>query len=231
MLMSGSKPTPATSAPLFWECPDCGYLSPEETFADPATRCPLCGRTDGARRMFPPDRQRMLDERIRAYLADGESEIVVILSAALLEALLEDILDRIMSAHGADVAIRGTILDTMRAIGGRIGKLFPELTGTEFEEAAAELGYRDFPKRWRRLREARNAFIHDTPYRDVQESLNEDTAIDAMRLLDQAYVLFVSLNNRFVADGLKGQKRSSDRPAMRHGVLVEGESAAGAVEQ
>lgn len=223
--MRAPAPAPATEAPLFWECPRCGYLSSDESFADAATSCPLCGREDGARRTFPPDRQRMLDDRIRAYLEDGESEIVVILSAALLEALLEDILDRIMAAHGADVAIRVMVLDTVRAIGGRIGRLFPDLTGVQFEDAAAETGYGDFPKRWRKLREARNAFIHDTPYRDVAESLNENTAGEAVALLDSAYVLFVSLNNRFVADGLKGQRRKGDPPRIPlHGVSPEGGS-------
>jgi len=216
-------PTPAAKAPLFWECPACGYLSSDPRFADVATRCPLCTRSDGTRRAFPPDRQRQLDARIRDYYADGEWEIVVILAAALLEALLEDILDRIMAAHGADVPIRSTVLDTVRAIGGRVGKLFPELTGAEFEEAAAELGYRDFPKRWRKVREVRNAFIHDTPYRDVQRELDQNAAANAMSLLDQAYKLFVSLNNKFVADGLKGQRRASDTPALsRHGVPDEG---------
>lgn len=210
--------TPAAQAPQFWECPDCGFLSRDASFAEPSVACPLCGRTDGARRAFPPERQRQLDERIRQYHAEGEWEIVVILSAALLEALLEDILDRIMSAHGADVAIRSTVLDTMRAIGGRIGKLFPELTGVEFEEAAAEAGYRDFPKRWRKIREVRNAFIHDTPYRDVTSELDERAAVEAMTLLDQAYRLFVRLNNQFVADGIKGRRRAGDVRPNVHGV-------------
>jgi hypothetical protein len=222
---------PAKAAPLFWECPDCGFLSRDPAFADAATRCPLCNRTDGVRRTFPPDRQRQLDERIRAYSVDGECEIVVILSAALLEALLEDILDRIMAAHGADVPMRSTVLDQVRAIGARVGKLFPELTGEEFEAAAAELGYQDFPKRWRKLREVRNAFIHDTPYRDVQRELDQAVAADALDLLDQAYRLFVLLNNRFVADGLKGRWRSSDRtPLNIHGVPA-GSGTAEAVER
>lgn len=215
--MSESDTKPAAKAPLFWECPDCGFLTSEAEFSDSGNPCPLCARTDGVRRTFPPDRQRMLDERIRTYYADGEYEIVVILSSALLEALLEDILDRIMASHGADVSMRGTVLDTVRAIGGRIGKLFPELTGVEFEDAAAKLGYRDFPKRWRKLREIRNAFIHDTPYRDVSGELGEGSATEGMSLLDQAYRLFVLLNNEFVADGLKGRHRHTDR----HGVLVE----------
>lgn len=218
---------PAAKAPLFWECLECGYLSSDPSFADAREVCPLCGRRHGKRKMFPPDRQRLLDERIRRYYAEGEDEIVVILSAAMLEALLEDILDRIMAAHGADVAIRGTILDTVRAIGGRIGKLFPELTGVEFEDAAAELGYRDFPKRWRNLRAVRNAFIHDTPYRDVQEELGPGTALEAMHLLDQAYALFVLLNNRFVADGLKGQRRAGDEPAAGRHAATEDETAGG----
>lgn len=227
--MSEPSPTPAAEAPLFWECPACGYLSSDPKFADVATRCPLCSRTDGVRRQFPPDRQRQLDSRIRRYHAEGEWEIVVILAAALLEALLEDILDRIMAAHGADVPLRSTVLDTVRAIGGRIGKLFPELTGVEFEEAAAESGFRDFPKRWRKIREVRNAFIHDTPYRDLQGELDGKTAAEAMALLDHAYRLFVSLNNRFVADALKGQKRATDVPATRHAAAPD--EANGAVEQ
>ena len=222
---SPDKPA-AKTAPLFWECPACGFLSKDPAFADAATPCPLCHRTDGVRRTFPPDRQRQLDERIRAYALDGEHEIVVILSAALLEALLEDILDRIMAAHGADVPMRSTVLDQVRAIGARVGKLFPELTGEEFEAAAAELGYQDFPKRWRKVREVRNAFIHDTPYRDVQRELDQTAATDALDLLDQAYRLFVLLNNRFVADGLKGRRRSSDGSTLNiHGVSTDAGTA------
>jgi hypothetical protein len=216
--MDSLAPKPAGAAPVFRECTECGYLSSDPTFADVAARCPLCGRTDGVKKIFPPDRQRRLDERIRVYFGQGEWEIVVILGAALLEALLEDILDRIMAAHGADIAVRGTVLDNVRAIGTRIGRLFPQLTGTEFEDAADKLGYRDFPKRWRDLRSQRNAFIHDTPYRDFTEGLTTDVAAETIALLDQAYQLFVSLNNEFVADALKGRKRAADlTPTPHHG--------------
>ena len=170
----------------------------------------------------------MLDDRIRGYYRDGEWQITVILAAALLEALLEDILDRIMAAHGADVAIRGTLLDTVRAIGQRLSRLFPDLTGSEFEDAAADLGYRDFPKRWRKVRSIRNAFIHDTPYRDVAGALDESTAAESMLLLDQAYTLFVSLNNRFVADGRR--HRREEPPVSLHGGNVEDDATRGAVE-
>lgn len=196
----------AIEAPTYWECPVCGFLTDDPRFADPASPCPHCSKTDGERRQFPAERLRRLDSRIRQYEGDGEYEIVVILVAAFLEAILEDILDRIMSAHGADVALRGSVLDAVRAIGGRIGRLFPDLTGEEFEQATAELGFRDFPKRWRRLREARNAFIHDSPFRGPQETLDEEDAAEAMDLLDQAYRLFVSMNNRFVADGRSGRR-------------------------
>jgi hypothetical protein len=209
-------PKPAAAAPVFRECTECGYLSSDPAFADVRAKCPLCGRTDGEKRTFPPDRQRRLDDRIRVYFGQGEWEIVVILGAALLEALLEDILDRIMAAHGADIAVRGTVLDNVRAIGTRIGRLFPQLTGTEFEDAADKLGYRDFPKRWRDLRSQRNAFIHDTPYRDFTEGLDKNVAAETIALLDQAYELFVSLNNTFVADALKGRKRVSDLTPTPH---------------
>jgi len=225
--MERAAATPAAKAPLFWECTSCGFLSSDPSFAKATVPCPECRSVAGPRRQFPPDRQRLLDERIRAYYADGESQITVILAAALLEALLEDILDRIMAAHGADVAIRGTLLDTVRAVGQRLSRLFPDLTGSEFEEVAAELGYRDFPKRWRKVRSIRNAFIHDTPYRDVEGSLDQNTALEAMVLLDQAYRLFVSINNKFVADG---RRHKDETPHVTlHGESVDEDPPRGAV--
>jgi hypothetical protein len=211
---------PADKAPVFWECPACSYLSSDPSFAKGDSPCPGCGSTKGPRRQFPPDSQRLLDQRIRGYYRDGEWQIVVILAAALLEALLEDILDRIMAAHGADVAIRSTLLDEVRAIGTRISRLFPNLTGVEFEAAASSAGFHEFPKRWRKVRSVRNAFIHDTPYRDVEGTLDEGTATEAMLLLDSAYKLFVSLNNTFVADGRR-HKRDEPHVSLHGGTPAD----------
>ncbi|GAB4286664.1 MAG: hypothetical protein Kow0067_10720 [Coriobacteriia bacterium] len=189
-------------APVYWECPECGFLSGDPAFLDAEHPCPICGASGGEeRRRFPTDRIRRLDARIRAYHADGDAEIVVILVATFLEAILEDILDRIMDAHGADLHMRRMVMDTQRSIGLRIGKVFPTLTGEEFEDAAAELGYREFPRRWRTMREARNAFIHDSPFNGARETIDPAMAAEAMELLDQAYRLFVLMSNRFVADG------------------------------
>jgi len=218
---------PAAKAPTFWECPACSYLSSDPSFASGTSPCPGCGSSVRPRRQFPPDTQRLLDDRIRGYFREGEWQITVILAAALLEALLEDILDRIMAAHGADIAIRGTLLDSVRAIGTRISRLFPDLTGVEFEAAASEAGFHDFPKRWRKVREVRNAFIHDTPYRDVVETLDTGTAEESMLLLDAAYHLFVSLNNKFVADG---RVHRGDKPhTSLHGGATDEEAPHGAV--
>ncbi len=200
---SPSSATPAAHAPTYWECPVCGFLAPDITLADIASICPSCGATGVDRRTFPNDRLRRLDERIRRYYAEGEPEIVVILGAAFLEAILEDILDRIMAAHGADVSIRRALMDAQRAIGGRIGHVFPELTGVEFEDVADELGFRDFPKRWRTLRSQRNDFIHDSPFNGDVPELDPAAAAETMLLMDQSYKLFVLINNRFVADGIK----------------------------
>lgn len=189
------------TAPTYWECPACGFLSGDARFLDTEHPCPSCGATGVERRRFPSDRVRRLDERIRSYQKQGDGEIVVILVMTLLETILEDILDRMMDAHGGDLPLRRMIMDSQRSIGVRIGKLFPALAGEEFEEAAAELGYRDFPKHWRTMREARNAFIHDSPFGGPRERLDARMGEDAMVLLDQAYRLFVLLNNRFVADG------------------------------
>lgn len=206
------NPAPAgTQSPLYWECAACGFLSPDTRFGAGEIPCPGCKVRSPGHSQFPPDRLRRLDARVRHYHADGEHEIVVILAATSLESLIEDILARIMGAQGASVRLRATVLDTQRSIGQRIGKLFPSLTGVQFEDAAAELGFRDFPHRWRVLRAERNAFIHDSAFEGVQEELTGATAADAMALLDQAYRLFVSINNRFVADGRR--RRSTDPPA------------------
>lgn len=198
-------------APRFWECSDCGYLSDDPRVGSgeiPCTGCELGGA--GEVRDFPPDRLRRLDERIRRYHRERDYEIVVILAATFLETMLEDILARIMGSQGATVQLRAAVLDGMRSIGQRIGKLFPTLTGMQFEDACEELGYRDFPKRWRVLRSERNAFIHDSAFEGVKEEITEATAVEAMILLDQAYHVFVLINNRFVADGR--HSRHAPRP-------------------
>ncbi|TLM72672.1 MAG: hypothetical protein FDZ70_08250 [Actinobacteria bacterium] len=192
---------PAAEAPSYFQCPECGFLSADARFGAGEVPCPDCHSSGARPRAFPSDRLRRLDERIRHYNAEGDWEVVVILAETFLESILEDIIDRILAAHGADVTVRSVVLDGQRAIGARIGRLFPALTGEEFEEVAAELGFRDFPHRWRVLRGARNAFIHDSPFHGPQEKLDPATAHEAMILLDQAYKLFVLINNRFVADG------------------------------
>lgn len=197
-------------APTYYECPVCGYLTADQRFGKHEIVCPICSAHGDGRRVFPTDRLRRLDARIRQYRHDGESEIVVILAETFLESILEDIIDRILAAQGATVTVREVVLDSQRAIGARIGRLFPQLTGEEFEEAAAELGFREFPRRWRDLRKARNAFIHDSPFRGPQETLTTEDSAIAMELLDQAYALFVLINNKFAvrprarADGTQG---------------------------
>ena len=196
----------ADSAPTYYECPSCGFLSADKRFGEGTKPCPHCKVENGVddRRKFPPTRLRRLDSRIRHYEAEGESEIVVILVETFLEAILEDIIDRILTARGADVKVREIVLDGQRAIGGRIGRLFPHLTGETFEEAAQEMGFKEFPRKWRDIRQARNAFIHDSPFNAPRETLDERMASEAMVLLDHAYKLFVLINNRFVADGESG---------------------------
>lgn len=194
--------------PLYWECVSCGFLSEDPRYGAGEIACPRCKADSADRRQFPPERLRRLDARIRGYHADGESEIVVILAATFLESLIEDILARIMQANGASVKLRATVLDTQRAVGQRIGRLFPALTGEQFEDAAAEMGFGEFPRRWRSLRAERNAFIHDSSFEAAKEELTQSTAAEAMALLDQAYKLFVRINNRFVADGFHRQSQA-----------------------
>jgi hypothetical protein len=204
-------PPPDHDGPVYWECTTCGFLSSDPAFAEETRRCSACGSSIGPRRAFPPDRLRRIDERIRSYDADGESEIVVILVATFLESLMEDMLARIMAAEGASVRLRAAVLDTQRSVGQRIGKLFPTLTGVPFEEAAAEAGMPEFPRKWRILRAERNEFIHDAAFKGTREALEPATARGAIDLLDNAYLLFVRINNRFVA-GQRHRRSSDKRP-------------------
>jgi len=205
----GPRPT-HDQPPLFIECPACGYISADPTFSDPQHNCPQCGSPGDGRRPFPADRIRRVDARIRRYHAEGEHEVVVILVATFLETLLEDMLARIMAAEGASVKLRASVLDTLRPVGQRIGRLFPTLVGEQFEEAAAKAGFPEFPRQWRELRTERNAFIHDAAFDGPRESLSKETAADALRLLDEAYSLFVHINNRFVAG--EKRRRHNDEP-------------------
>jgi len=185
--------------PTYRECPSCGFLSDDARFGRGEIPCPACGNTDKPGRLFPPDRLRRLDGRIRTYHAEGEYEVVVILGATFLESLMEDILARILNAHGADKRVQALVLDTLRSVGQRVGRLFPALTGTPFEDAATKAGFREFPRRWREVRGARNAFIHDSAFNGEQESIDSKMAEQTMELLGQAYRLFVAINNEFVA--------------------------------
>ena len=193
--------------PHFHECPVCGFISGKAAFADGAMSCPECGAKGDGRRGFPADRIRRVDERIRRYHEEGECEVVVILVATFLETLLEDMLARIMAAEGASVKLRAGVLDTQRSVGQRIGKLYPTLTGEQFEVSSARAGANEFPRKWRELRTERNAFIHDAAFDGQRESLSKQTAEEALALLDQAYALFVQINNRFVA-GEKHRRRT-----------------------
>jgi ribosomal protein S12 methylthiotransferase accessory factor YcaO len=197
--------------PVYWECVTCGFLSHDPAFADPARHCSACGSGAGPRRIFPAERLRRVDERIRRYDADGESEVVVILVATFLESLMEDMLARIMAAEGASIHLRAAVLDTLRSVGQRIGKLFPTLTGVAFEDAAAEAGFPEFPRRWRALRAERNAFIHDAAFEGAREVLGASSAKEALELLDHAYRLFVDINNRFVA-GQRHRRKNDPLP-------------------
>jgi hypothetical protein len=210
MKPSAASPGPALvpDAPLYRECPVCGYISDEAGFIGGTRRCPRCETPGDSRRTFPAERIRRIDERIRRYHHDGEHEIVVILVATFLETLLEDMLARIMAAEGASVKLRAGVLDTQRSVGQRIGKLFPTLTGEQFEVASEKAGLAEFPRRWRRLRAERNAFIHDAAFEGQRESLSIETAAEALDLLDSAYALFVHINNRFVA-GEKHRRRAN----------------------
>ncbi len=184
---------------MLHECPDCLFLTPDEEFKDGTVPCPVCGSTGATRRTVPAQHLRRFDERIRNYHRDGEHEIVVILASTFLETVFEDLLARMMQAGGAEKRVIELVLDTERSVGLRLGRLFPTLAGEKFEVVATQSGHGEFPRRWREMRSARNAFIHGESFQDPRESLDKRAACEAMSLLDEAYDLFLVVNNRFVA--------------------------------
>jgi hypothetical protein len=198
-----------TGPPTLYECQTCLYISGEVKHARGEAPCPACGTVSSSWRRMPAERLRRFDERIRHHHREHDSEVVVILVSTFLETVMEDLLARMMQAQGAGSKVIALVLDTERSVGARIGKLFPTLATESFEDVAAHLGYRDFPHRWRQLRSARNAFIHGESFDDPRETLDRRTACEAMELLDQAYELFILVNNRYVANG--GTQRRADR--------------------
>ena len=204
-----SAAAPRPGPPTLYECQTCLHITEDVRYARGEAPCPACHTVSASWRKMPAERLRRFDERIRHHHAGGDSEVVVILVSTFLETVLEDLLARMMQAQGAGSKVIALVLDTERSVGQRIGKLFPTLAGESFEEVAAHLGYRDYPHRWRQLRAARNAFIHGESFDDPRETLDHRTACEAMDLLDQAYELFILVNNRYVANG--GTRRQAGR--------------------
>ena len=124
-------------------------------------------------------------------------------------------LARIMAAEGASVKLRAGVLDTQRSVGQRIGKLFPTLTGEQFEDAAAEAGLPRVPAPVARAaHRAQRLHPRRRLRRPARDRSSQQTAEEALHLLDQAYALFVLINNRFVA-GEKHRRRNDEPRPMK----------------
>ena len=85
-------------APIVLGVPETAASCPTTRRSRPARQpCPRAARTPATRRTFPTGPAPHGSTRASArYHGEGENEIVVILVAAFLEAILEDILDRIL---------------------------------------------------------------------------------------------------------------------------------------
>ena len=104
--------------PAYYECPVCGFLTADPAFGDGDLTCPACGAEPDGRRLFPTERVRRLDARVRRYHDDGENEIVVILVATFLETILEDVLDPASSLLTVRMsASEEVVLDSQRSVG------------------------------------------------------------------------------------------------------------------
>ncbi len=127
-----------------------------------------------------------------------EHQVVVLLTAAMLEKLLRELLLRMLvKRSGGDWE---ESRKRLRKVGRQDGRedIFQNLTGTGLREAIAGVGVPDFYDSWRKLRELRNEFMHGKPF--VIGVSNTEKAFDVAQ---GAFGVFAGLQNRFCVDGVR----------------------------
>ncbi len=124
-----------------------------------------------------------------------EHQVVVLLTAAMLERLFGELLFRMFVKSSNDwEKARGAV----KALRGHKDRenVFARLAGVELEQAVNGAGASSFHASWREIRELRNKFIHGLPF-----VIHVSDAEMAFELAKDAFDVFAQLHNRFCVSG------------------------------
>jgi len=119
-----------------------------------------------------------------------EHQVVVLLTAAMLERLFGELLLRMFVKSSNDWEKARGVVKALRGQKDR-EKVFAGLAGVEFAQAMNGAGPSSFHASWREIRELRNKFIHGLPF-----VIHVSDAEQAFELAKDAFDVFAHLHNR-----------------------------------
>ncbi len=120
-----------------------------------------------------------------------EHQVVVLLTAAMLEKLFGELLLRMFVKSSKDWEKARGAVRAMRGHKDR-EKVFARIAGVSLEEAVAKSGVSGFYARWQEIRELRNKFMHGMPF-----AIHVSDTEKAFELPKDAFRVFAHLHNRF----------------------------------
>lgn len=205
---------------FFMICTSCKIVDNDIDRIDVGYKCPNCGIAGNvARSYFPMSVHNLIDLMQEFYHLkqrfDADSEpamnetqndtnhqlAVVILFCTLVEVLLQHFLECLMTKLGLPPKIQDRLLNDNISTRQRVEKLFPALTGLQWNATIkrlneqVELNYVETLEFCKRAAEKRNIFLH----RGIKYAIPKDMPETCLRQIWTIVNLFVSLHNEFVA--------------------------------
>lgn len=182
---------------LSWlECAHCGLLSTDLDLMRVDKPCPNCKVAD-TRRGFPSLYAIMYCDMVREAFATEHYEATVVLTCALLEALLEELLAGIMHSEQVPPHIIEAMFEGFQGIRRR-ERLFRHLTGRKLQQAidSLQLNLPSFYKDWLSsdsgIVKIRNDFLHGQ-----RPQIGKSHGDKAFRLALFSFEVFARLSNEF----------------------------------
>ena len=180
-------------------CSNCGKPSPDGMWYFPVQIHSLINLMQEQYHLQPPTNTQ------KRYILEAEEVpthqiAVIILFCTLWEVLIDHFLVNLMSALKLPESVAERLLADHKYRDGRIGKLFPSLTGDKWADIMAELtsqselDFIETEKFYLRVRDARNEFLHKGNSWAIAAQMPEQ----CLRNLWPSLSLFVSLHNHYV---------------------------------
>ncbi len=208
----------STLLSFFMICTSCEIVDRDDERITVGYKCPRCEVAgNGGRNYFPTSVHSLIDLMQEFYHlkndADEDLEVpsnqkeenhqlaVVILFCTLVEVLLQHFLERLMSKMELPQKIQERLLNDNMNVQQRVQKLFPTLTGAEWNETieklseGVELDYFETIKFCKYAAKKRNLFLH----RGNKWAIPKDMPEKCIRQIWPTVNLFISLHNEFIA--------------------------------